>query len=31
MNISWAWWYTPIILATSEAEIKRIAIQDKPR
>jgi hypothetical protein len=24
------WWLTPIILATQEAEIKRIAVQSQP-
>jgi hypothetical protein len=25
------WWLTPVILATQEAEIQRIAIQSQPR
>jgi hypothetical protein len=25
------WWFTPVILATQEAEIKRIAVQSQPR
>jgi hypothetical protein len=25
-----SWWLTPIILATQEAEIKRIAVQSQP-
>jgi hypothetical protein len=25
-GIGWAWWFTPIILATQQAEIRRIAV-----
>jgi hypothetical protein len=25
------WWFTPVILATQEAEIRRIAVQRQPR
>jgi hypothetical protein len=25
------WWLTPVIIATQEAEIRRIAIQSQPR
>jgi hypothetical protein len=28
---SWHWWLTPIILATQEAEIRRITVQSQPR
>jgi hypothetical protein len=27
--VSQAWWFTPVILATQEAEIRRIAVQDQ--
>jgi hypothetical protein len=25
------WWFTPVILATWEAEIRRIEVQDQPK
>jgi hypothetical protein len=29
-NIVWCQWLTPVILATQEAEIRRIAVQSQP-
>jgi hypothetical protein len=30
-NIAWSWWLTPVIIATGEAEIRRIVVQGQPR
>jgi hypothetical protein len=30
MHLSGRWWLTPVILATQEAEIRRIAVQSQP-
>jgi hypothetical protein len=27
----WVWWYTPVILATGEVEIRRIEVQGQAR
>jgi hypothetical protein len=27
---SWPWWFTPVILATQEAEIKRLRVEASP-
>jgi hypothetical protein len=29
-QVAWCWWLTPLILATQEAEIRRIAVQSQP-
>jgi hypothetical protein len=29
--LSWVWWLKPVILATWEAEVRRIKVQSKPR
>jgi hypothetical protein len=31
MRLAKCWWLTPIILATQEAEIRRIEVQSQPR
>jgi hypothetical protein len=31
LKISWHHWLTPVILATQEAEIRRITVQSQPR
>jgi hypothetical protein len=30
-NLSWAWWFTPAIPATWEAENRRIMVPGQPR
>jgi hypothetical protein len=30
-NVAWCWWLTPVILATQEAEIRRISDCGQPR
>jgi hypothetical protein len=29
-NLYWSRWFTPVILATQEAEIRRISVQSQP-
>jgi hypothetical protein len=29
-NVAWRWWLTPVILATQEAEIRRIEVRSQP-
>jgi hypothetical protein len=28
--MAWCWWLTPVILATQEAEIRRITVRSQP-
>jgi hypothetical protein len=31
VQAAWRWWLTPVILATQEAQIRRIEVRSQPR